>query len=174
MNVQIVKKNFPCKCFLCIYGAFLVTQWVKNLPANAADAGLIPWLGRFLGEGNGNLPRYSCLENPLDREAWWATVPGVAKESDMTEVTEHLCVGSRTWRCVFKSSLVIYELCQGGPCFVTLYFLPSYPCLHAEDNDSMITIWLLMRLHQAQLCQSRRTVFPKYDKTQCSTISATK
>ena len=96
MNVQIVKKNFPCKCFLYIFGASLVAQWVTNLPANAADAGLIPWLGRFLGEGNGNLLRYSCLENPLDRGAPWATVPGVAKESDMTEVTEHLCVGSRT------------------------------------------------------------------------------
>ena len=69
MNVQIVKKNFPCKCFLSLCGASLVAQWVKNLPAKAADAGLIPWLGRFLGEGNGNLPRYSCLENPLDRGA---------------------------------------------------------------------------------------------------------
>ena len=41
--------------------------------------GLIPELGRTPGEGNGNPLRYSCLENPMDRGAWWATVDGVAK-----------------------------------------------------------------------------------------------
>ena len=60
---------------------------VKNPPANARDirdAGLIPGLGRFPGEGNGNLLQYSCLENPMDRGAWWVTVHGVA-DWDMTE-----------------------------------------------------------------------------------------
>ena len=55
---------------------------VKNPPAAARDAGgmdLIPTLGRFPGEGNVNSFQYSCLENPMDREAWWATVHGVAK-----------------------------------------------------------------------------------------------
>ena len=46
---------------------------------------MIPGLGRFPGEGNGNPLQYSCLENPMDREAWWATVHGVTKESDTTE-----------------------------------------------------------------------------------------
>ena len=55
---------------------------VKNVPANARDAGLIPGLGRSPGEGNGNPPQYSCLENPMDRGAWWATVNGIPKESD--------------------------------------------------------------------------------------------
>ena len=41
--------------------------------------GLIPELGRTPGEGNGNPLRYSCLENPMDSGAWWATVDGVAK-----------------------------------------------------------------------------------------------
>jgi len=40
---------------------------------------LIPGLGRSPGERNGNLLQYSCLENPMDRGAWWATVHGVAK-----------------------------------------------------------------------------------------------
>ena len=40
---------------------------VKNLPAKAGDVGLIPGLGRFSGEGNGNPFQYSCLENPMDR-----------------------------------------------------------------------------------------------------------
>ena len=43
------------------------------------DAGLIPGLGRSLGGGNDHPFQYSCLENPMDRGAWWATVHGVAK-----------------------------------------------------------------------------------------------
>ena len=56
----------------------------KNLPANAGDVGSVPGLGRSPGEGNGNPLQYSCLEKPMDREAWWATVHGVTKESDRT------------------------------------------------------------------------------------------
>ena len=55
---------------------------VKNPPANvgdATDAGSIPGLGRSLGEGNNNPLQYSCLENPMDRGAWLATVRGFAK-----------------------------------------------------------------------------------------------
>ena len=55
---------------------------VKNLPRNAGDAGLIPGLERSLREGNGNPLQYSCLGNPMDKGAWWATVHGVTKESD--------------------------------------------------------------------------------------------
>ena len=57
---------------------------VKNLPANLGDPGSIPGLGRSPGEENGNRLQYSCLENPTDGGAWWATVHGVA-ESDTTE-----------------------------------------------------------------------------------------
>ena len=49
---------------------------VKNLPANAGDVGLIPGLGRLPGGGHGNPLQYACLENPMDRGAWWATVHG--------------------------------------------------------------------------------------------------
>ena len=55
---------------------------VKNPPASVEDirdAGSIPGLGRSTGEGHGNPLHYSGLENPLDREAWWATVHGVTK-----------------------------------------------------------------------------------------------
>ena len=51
----------------------------KASACNAGDLGSIPELGRTLGEGNGNPLQYSCLENPMDRGAWWATVHGVAK-----------------------------------------------------------------------------------------------
>ena len=54
---------------------------VKNPPANVGDAGLIPGLGRSPGEGNGNPLQHSCLENPMDRGTWWATVHGVAKST---------------------------------------------------------------------------------------------
>ena len=55
---------------------------VKNLPANAGDAGVLGWIpssGRSSGGGSGNPLQYSCLGNPMDRGAWWATVHGVAK-----------------------------------------------------------------------------------------------
>ena len=58
---------------------------VKNLPANsgeAKDSDLIPESGISPGEGNGSLLWYSCLENPMDRGAWWAIVHGGHKESD--------------------------------------------------------------------------------------------
>ena len=55
---------------------------VKKLPASAGDIrdmGSIPGSGRSPGEGRGNPLQYSCLENPMDRGAWWAIVHGVAK-----------------------------------------------------------------------------------------------
>ena len=65
-------------------GGFPGGSLIKNPPANAGDMGLIPGLGRSPGEGNGNPFQYSCLENSMYRGAWWATVCGVAKESNMT------------------------------------------------------------------------------------------
>ena len=62
--------------------ASLVALVVKNLCANAGDkrdSGSIPGLGRSPGGGHGNPLQYSCLENPMDRGAWWATVHRVTK-----------------------------------------------------------------------------------------------
>ena len=56
----------------------------KESSCNAEDTGLIPRLGRPPGEGNGNPLQYSGLGNPMDREAWWVPVYGVAKELDRT------------------------------------------------------------------------------------------
>ena len=65
---------------------------VKNLSANAGDAGSIPVLGRSPGEGNGSPLQYSYLENPMDQGGWWATVHGVPKSqtqlSDLTTACE--------------------------------------------------------------------------------------
>ena len=63
---------------------------VKNLPTTAGEAGdtgLIPGLGRFPGVGNGNPLQYSCLENSMDRRAWWPAVRKVAKT--WTQLSTH-------------------------------------------------------------------------------------
>ena len=62
---------------------------VKASACSAGDLGLIPGLGRSPGEGNDNPLQYSCLENPMDGGAWWATVHGVS-----TRLTLHLKVKS--------------------------------------------------------------------------------
>ena len=58
---------------------------VKRLPIMQVDPDSIPGSGRSPGEGNGSPLQYSCLENPMDRGAWWPTVHRVSKELDMTE-----------------------------------------------------------------------------------------
>ena len=69
---------------MLLVSAHLGGSEVKASACNAGYLGLIPGLGRSPGEGNGNPLQYSCLENPMDGGAWWATVHGVA-ELDMTE-----------------------------------------------------------------------------------------
>ena len=63
---------------------------VKASVCNVGELGSIPGSGRSPGEGNGNPLQYSCLENPMDRGAWWATAHGVAKSrtrlSDFTSL----------------------------------------------------------------------------------------
>ena len=72
---------------VCVFRLYMFPggSVVKTLPANAGTAHLIPGSGRCPGEGNGNPFQYSCLGNPMERGAWWATVYGVAKESDLTQ-----------------------------------------------------------------------------------------
>ena len=64
---------------------------VKNLPANAGNTGdtdSVPGLGRSLGEGDSSPLQYSCLENPMDGGAWWATIHGVTKSrTEMSDFT---------------------------------------------------------------------------------------
>ena len=57
---------------------------VKSLPSSTGDMDSIPASGRAHGEGNGNPFQYSCLRNPMDRRAWWATVHRVTKVLHMT------------------------------------------------------------------------------------------
>ena len=71
-------------CYFQVSGERKLTPTCQatNPPANAGDtrnSGSIPGLGGYPGVGNGNLLQYSCLENSMDRGAWWAIVHGVAK-----------------------------------------------------------------------------------------------
>ena len=96
---MIHKKWFIRKERLCFLGGTVV----KNLPANAGNSrnvDLIPGSGRSAGEGNGNLLQYSCLENPIDRRAWRATVHGVTKSWTWLSTHTHEAykgVGKRVW-----------------------------------------------------------------------------
>ena len=58
---------------------------VKNLPASVGDMSSVPGSGRSPGGGNGNPLQYFCVGYPVDRGAWWATVHGVTKDSEMAE-----------------------------------------------------------------------------------------
>ena len=69
-RVYPFEHNFPCGSVL------------RKLPADAGNLGLIAASGRSPGKGNGNLLQDSCLGNPMNRGAWWASIHGVTKDSD--------------------------------------------------------------------------------------------
>ena len=77
----MVYQSYNFHVFENIYVNFvsLVAQRLKHLPPMRETPDSIPGLGRSPGEGNGNPLQYSCLENPMDRGAWWAIIHGVAK-----------------------------------------------------------------------------------------------
>ena len=72
-------------------GLVWIPWWLssKESAYNAGNAGSIPGLGRPPGGGRGNRIQYSCLENPMDRGACQATVPGITKSWDTSEAAEH-------------------------------------------------------------------------------------
>ena len=100
---------------------------VKASAHNAGDLGFIPGSGRSPGEENGNALQYSCLENPMDRGTWRATVHGVTK--------------SRTWLSDFISSSCP-PYCQRSPLFVAFTLSPQKPCLSRLPPQALCTLRL--------------------------------
>ena len=86
-----------------VYLGFPGSSEVKASACNVGDPGSIPGLERSPGEGNGNPLQYSCLENPMDGGAWWATVHRVTKSRTRLSDFNHLLfLGSRVCLKVFS------------------------------------------------------------------------
>ena len=104
---HVYTTNFVCmytNMYACV-NSFPGGSEVKNLLCDTGDSGSIPGSGRSLGEGNGNLVQYSCLENPMDRGAWRATVHGVAKScTRLSDYHFHsvICVCAFICACVLS------------------------------------------------------------------------
>ena len=102
----------------CAIIASQVTLVVENLPANARDICSIPRLEEPLEKGNGNPFQYSCLENHMDRGAWWATVHEITKNQTSLSVYVRACARTHTHTsllvdvCVGCLQLVLWR--QGG------------------------------------------------------------
>ena len=80
MGLKIVGHNWATELnWTVVIWNFLGDSDSKDSVCNWEDLGLIPGLGRSPGEGNGYPIQYSCLENPMDKGAWWATIHGVTK-----------------------------------------------------------------------------------------------
>ena len=86
-----------------------VAQMVKASGYNVGDLGSIPGSGRYPGEGNGNPLQYSCLENRMDRGAWWAAAHGVAKS--WTRLSNFT---SNCWTTVLYRLFIFHRLSAGS------------------------------------------------------------
>ena len=133
-------KKYLCRAANFLTGASKVALVVKNLPDNAwgvSDVGSIPGLRRFPRGGNGNPFQYSCLENRMERGAWWATVHGAAKSqaqlSDLAQSTYthfFFLIGFCLFVCLFVFVIELHEVLVyfGDELFVSSfickYFLP--------------------------------------------------
>jgi len=98
---------------------------VKNPPANSGDvrdAGLILGSGRSPGGGNDNPLQCSCLKNPMDRRAWWATVHGIAKSQTQLKRLSMLGTLARQF-CILYKGVVCADICRiDGKVFKGLVF----------------------------------------------------
>jgi len=128
-----------------------------NPPVNAGDVrdvGSIPGLRRFLGGGHSNPIQYSCLENPMDRRAWWATVHRVTKSwtwlkqlgrQHATGDSVLWCFGSHSWRSGLKSAPQVFQdfiLKHLIPC-ITFHSRYLKQVLFYELN-AMMKVWTQM------------------------------
>ena len=109
-------------CLYIIHIYMVAQQW--RICLQCRDAGSVPGSRRSPGEGNGNPLQYSCLGNPMDREAWQATVHGVAKsQTRLSNKTTTICqmAGNRIFNVYF--SLILFSFLDVSSSLSTLYFI---------------------------------------------------
>ena len=161
-------------------------DWANNtyMHANAGDIkdpGLIPGFERFPGERNGNPLQYSCLENPMDRGAWQATIHGVPRS--WTQVSDWACTHSllhtHTRGCIQCQShptvhffnvkrlylqMLHREICQKPPSFRVDQFLKYIPTLHLCVLPFTGPPWFrLLQYHQVLRCLPSLPPFSQLD-----------
>ena len=128
---------FICLCLKHFIDSSPVAQLVKNLPANAGDAGdvgLISGSGRSPGEGNGNPLQYACLKNSTDRGAWRATVHRVS--DSWTQLSKHPYIHINDFICFclkhFNDSYYLHEATHTSWHGHTTYHTSVCVCTHTE------------------------------------------
>ena len=122
---------------------------VKNPLANAGDMGSIPGLGRSPGEGKGNPLQYSCLGNPMDRGAWWAT--GVAQSGIRLSLHTRLSMDTESYTKVHQSyswadiqrKLIQKDTCT--PIFTAALFITAKTQKQSESSktDQLVRRWYI-------------------------------
>ena len=124
---------------------YLIWKYIPESACNAGYLGSIPRLGRSPGEGKGNPLQYSCLENPIDRGTWWATIHGVARRGHNV-VTKApyfiwlfllftLCAFSAPGACSWTQYTVL-------PCVFTLLLpmsVSDFPCFWWSWEASLVS-----------------------------------
>ena len=110
--ISFLCTELQTQCVLSHYSPSQVALVVKNPPDNAGDirdSGSVPGSGRSPGEGNSNPLQYSCVENPMDWEAWWATVHTVAQSQ--TQLKQRSTQHTHNFKIQFYQVYFIFHLC---------------------------------------------------------------
>ena len=144
-------------CFLSVLfpWASQVVLEVKNPPASAGDirdTGSIPGSGGSPGRGPGKTLQYSCLENPLDRGAWWATVHGVTKSwPRLKRLSTHALFPSRlstpkttaVYCCVYSPKACAGHAVSFQQMFVDLLMIKDGSNVRKEKKEESEKVWVL-------------------------------
>ena len=145
---QVFKFHLPLP-----FGAFPGGSDSKESTCNAGDPGSIPGLGRPPREGHGNPLWYSCLENSMDRGAWWATVHGVTKRHTLlSDWHLPLQLDSQIWasEVVVRNSILEFWKSHQGRSPVTLALIGIFPLTikrnTPQDYEGWISHWTIKKL----------------------------
>ena len=127
---------------------------VRSPPAITGDSGLIPELGRFPGGGHGNPPQCSCLENPMGRGAWQATVLGVTNsQTQLKQLSMHASPGHS--KCMMHSFPLDVPRSDASAPLLILWLGFEEICLHSPSETSSLKYYSCGRRSPNFSCSSR-------------------